>query len=44
MGTFDNPFEFDFDSYIREVEPSKQEKIYTKQLKCVCFCNRESSI
>ena len=26
MGNYDNPFEFDFDSYIREVEPCKQEK------------------
>ena len=26
MATEKNPFEFDFDSYIREVEPSKQEK------------------
>ena len=26
MGTYENPFEFDFDSYIRQVEPSKQEK------------------
>ena len=26
MATENNPFEFDFDSYIREVEPSKQEK------------------
>ena len=27
MGTYENPFEFDFDSYIRQVEPSKQEKV-----------------
>ena len=26
MGNYDNPFEFDFDSYIQEIEPSKQEK------------------
>ena len=26
MGTYENPFEFDFDSYIREVEPCKQER------------------
>ena len=40
MGNYENPFEFDFDSYIRQVEPSKQEK--GKYKNDSCFYNKIS--